>query len=173
MPPAWIWGVLPLGLRKFICKLCPSKFSKQIHLDLHHEREHREKPFPCQTCEKGYMLKSKLEAHEKFHDMNKPFECETCNWRFVRKSILNEHKRLQHQNLPCATCCKTFKSSESLMRHDEEQHQVILFQCSKCQFASKRMRVLKKHMIKIHTIAWAFAPLGSPMELVFLCLLVS
>ncbi|KAJ5771678.1 hypothetical protein N7520_002207 [Penicillium odoratum] len=76
------------------------------------------------------------------------FRCQfaNCNASYRRKQHLNRHetKHTQQDSLPCSTCSRTFKRSDTLKRHVRRDHKIIeplkraLRACKNCHATKSR-----------------------------------
>jgi hypothetical protein len=88
--------------KRFVCRVCPKKFTRAYSLRVHEQSHTDERPFGCTVCGKTFLRKHDRKIHEKLHSGEKNFVCKGgleqgrqwgCGRRFARTSSLGRHFR--------------------------------------------------------------------------------
>jgi hypothetical protein len=87
---------------KFLCELCPKKFTRNSNLRAHSRTHSNERPYRCPTCDKGFHRPNDFKRHQETHLGKKKFACRGelnvggswgCGREFSRMDKLNDHWR--------------------------------------------------------------------------------
>ena len=135
------------------CSLCQNSFTRQVSLNRHIAKRHKDAKFDCKLCGKHLPSLKKLELHgEQGHPSDKKYSCDRCAKRFVTRTKLKKHKRAhtvfaEHQ---CDLCQKRFLSNSSLVLHKNIHLEEKPFKCEDCDKGFNQKGNLKGHLQKSH-----------------------
>ncbi len=136
--------------RNFKCKYCAGRFHFQRTYKSHVRKVHN--LFACRVphCLEAFITASVRTAHEAIHTV-KWYECATCKAVFKHKSVRDRHL-VQHgsdTSFKCEQCDHSYVRKADLTQHMKQKHFVVkkkdMFQCDKCDFATKTYRQLGYH----------------------------
>lgn len=86
------------GVRNFVCKLCPRKFTRKQALQMHSDSHNKDKVV-CTECHKKFSNIKTLQRHLQTHKgRSKSYECTLCDTSSYRKDNLLRHARNFHPN---------------------------------------------------------------------------
>ncbi|XP_071501373.1 uncharacterized protein [Diadema antillarum] len=134
----------------FICRKCgrkfKSKFSYDVHLELHAQGLWKETPgrsslpFTCAMCHKFFPTKALLSSHRKTHTEEFPYRCGVCDRGFrgtsQRETHEHTHQRVRKIKLTCPVCGLSLSSPNSrarhLRKHKHYKADIKAYACDKC-----------------------------------------
>ncbi|XP_059481826.1 zinc finger protein 260-like [Neocloeon triangulifer] len=164
----------PTKVNQCKIKRCGVYFKTRADLDLHFEKEHKEKnKFTCHFCsykarDKEYLLKHKFSKHYKSE--KKPIRCSKCPAIYKFQASLNLHLYLAHKLRECYTCRTKIKAGVfnyhitkvscfkcgarfscrgALLAH-QKGCKMSKFRCEMCSKVFKWKNFLKRHISKDH-----------------------
>ena len=89
--------------RKYSCKQCFKRFTKQQASIIHQKIHESIKRFKCNLCSKGFVFACNLMSHKKFkHSLQyrlKPFKCQYCLQTFGHYYFFSTHLKLSHPEI--------------------------------------------------------------------------
>ena len=158
---------------KFLCELCPNKYTSKIHLDKHslsqHTSDYLEKisgakldngKIQCLLCEKNLKNLDTLKNHLKvMHTALKEesFKCDSCEKHFKTKNNLNAHKRFVHKivkekKVKCDICNKNVKN---IQLHIINSHNPKVYNvpCDVCGKKFQNIEHVRNHKNRIHNFS--------------------
>ncbi|KAF7283650.1 hypothetical protein GWI33_023287 [Rhynchophorus ferrugineus] len=150
----------------FKCELCKFITKHDKYLQSHIKLVHMdvEKPFLCDTCSYKGKTKRELDKHyDRMHKKEKQnifqcchcftkFICGHCDKHFIYKNGLKTHIIRCHIRLPeeeyhkCLKCNYKSKCLNTLKRHIKRNHGAPRLHCEKCSFKTNRQISMDAHM---------------------------
>ena len=106
-----------------------------------------DKPVICPLCGKHYKSKKQLSDHESTVHKFKQCSCNVCGKTFERRKLLINHMD-NHKTKKCPSCDRNFKTST----YYKHIHSCKIYNCTTCDFETKRKPELKKHNRLMHNI---------------------
>jgi len=85
-----------LGIKKYVCHLCPKAFSMKSGLNNHMLVHADIRPFECEECGQTFRQRAALNTHMKMHNNQLPYQCEFCDQRFRTHGLVRTHKENKH-----------------------------------------------------------------------------
>lgn len=144
--------------KKYLCDMCPKKFTRKEHLKIHVARHNIIKPFKCNRCSKRFIKEDQLNLHLLKHDrvIKKPkdpeaqkrFLCEICSKSFTQSTTLVAHLRAHNGIKPytCGVCSRPFTTNAYLKMHMRTHTQEKPYICQYCSRAFARADTLSNHL---------------------------
>jgi len=83
------------------CQMCPQKFTQNLSLFKHMQREHNIKCFTCQICDRRFIARKNLNEHYGSVHLPKKWKCGKCAFLFARKHVLERHVKIYHSGEHC------------------------------------------------------------------------
>jgi len=139
-----------LGMKKFICTQCNSRFTCVTRLDDHYGRQRREgKKYQCDKCKRIFytqrLLQSHLRSHTHIYSCPEP----GCLQTLPTFTALSAHMRYSHSDLrdfgPCPFCQKKFKSRNDYRAHVQTHGRRDMIKCTMCDFEASSLSKMNYH----------------------------
>ncbi|XP_072381549.1 uncharacterized protein [Diabrotica undecimpunctata] len=153
---------LPKYKRNTMCLQCGRKFTKESSIKEHRDvcdgvRRHRkvQNEYQCSTCKRFYSSEKILKTHQKRcdkqHLKRTDYQCQKCNIYYKSAKTLLNHKNRgckKEGSEPayyCKSCDCVFNTVLDLKNHMFKDHDVIDFQCEKCNKVFQNSDDYKEH----------------------------
>ena len=148
------------------CPVCDKVFYTKHSVDVHSRSVHNLRKFYCRICSNKFTRQSNLLKHYKFvHeiDMKKYYHgetdhgkldlytCNQCDFKTIYSSNLKQHKEFLHSVekktfLSCKDCSFKTTYKKNLVAHIKvHAKEVTIFKCDSCDFSTKYERSLTRH----------------------------
>ncbi|XP_018324383.1 zinc finger protein OZF-like isoform X2 [Agrilus planipennis] len=136
-----------LGIKKFICDTCGSKFAYKYSLEEHKTVHLDYRPFVCDVCGKTFKNNGTLKRHKIIHSDAYPFQCNYCGKKYKRLGDFKIHETLHsdYKKHCCHLCGITFRLKHVLQRHLSVHDKLNECYCLECGLKFKQEKYLKAH----------------------------
>ena len=141
--------------RPFGCPICGGLFGSKAKLIEHLKRQSGPKHYICNMCNKTFAMEALLKNHMRSHLNTK--KCDLCGMTFAARSNLETHIMYKHSDekpFDCEECEFSCKTQSDLNKHFDMMHcgeqRYLTCQWDKCEYSTKSVMCLKRHMIKDH-----------------------
>ncbi|XP_023220357.1 zinc finger protein 28 homolog [Centruroides sculpturatus] len=106
------------------CKVCKSKFSKEVQFLEHLKENPWCKRLTCDMCRKQFTRIYSLKTHKLIHSNEKKFKCEECDYSTGVKSDFRKHqnKHSRKEVYKCSYCNRSTIWKQSLDKHILRKH---------------------------------------------------
>ncbi|XP_039269001.2 uncharacterized protein LOC120343993 [Styela clava] len=149
-------------MKVFQCKHCDYQTKNSATLRRHRLAKHVDQDqmrFPCPHCSYRTNFRDSFNKHLLTHDLkNARHKCPICkrdlNTRLdVKNHLLKSHTSdVTSQVQFCNICPYSCTKSSNLKQHKLTHSDVKQYQCEKCNYSSRTLIVLRKHMQKKHQV---------------------
>ena len=156
----------PQSQKRHHCPDCPYSGKDSWHLKRHISEVHKgDKEFKCPKCEYATSRKHRIISHMKGHGQ---LACFYCEYQTSEAEAFQDHLReCSRSNKPksyiCEHCNQSLSSMSDFFIHVERNHNIPLYRCSCCAFATTDQKNLNKHEL-IHLTPMPNANLGTAQE---------
>ncbi|CAB3379901.1 Hypothetical predicted protein [Cloeon dipterum] len=149
---AHLWKSHKTDLRRFVCDICNSKFTKRFMMINHFKKHLGIYSYACTLCGKKFSQNSQLKQHKLTHipvsDRPTKKDCPICFNTYVDHRSLRKHIHEVHgteKSYVCPTCDFRANGAAALRSHQRSHLTEKSLKCDQCSFETVYKESLRRH----------------------------